>query len=155
MPYYMARSVSARLGAMPLDGTTSTEIITHRKTGKFEKLLQATKLLNEKPVPFPGDEGQHRLNWLGDAPFIQVQAFLNESGEKCLNPTKAPIRMRSGSVRVPKLMCTSQAPEPPKKSRPSFFMSTFQMGRISPVLAARRNPSRLKSSSTDSYVIAG
>ncbi|CAE7219169.1 hypothetical protein PTTW11_11138 [Pyrenophora teres f. teres] len=80
MPTYFARGITARLGAMPLEDTITTNIV--RKKGETArqqadtskaKLLES-KLLAEKLVPFPGDENKLHVNWLGNAPFIQVRA---------------------------------------------------------------------------------
>ncbi|KNG51971.1 hypothetical protein TW65_00986 [Stemphylium lycopersici] len=80
MPTYLARGVSARLGAMPLADTVSPSIILRKgeaakqQSDTAESQLRGSKMLKEVPVPFPGDEEQYRLNWLDNAPFMQVQA---------------------------------------------------------------------------------
>ncbi|EUC32263.1 hypothetical protein COCCADRAFT_6001 [Bipolaris zeicola 26-R-13] len=95
MPTYLARGVSARLGIMPLADTISEQIILRRgedarqQSEAAEKQLQNSRLLNEVSVPFPGDEQQHRLNWLGDAPFLQVQAGWDAFEEGCAETTRA------------------------------------------------------------------
>lgn len=80
MPTYLARGVSARLGAMPLADTVSPSIILRKgeaakqQSDTAESQLRGSKMLKEVPVPFPGDEEQYRLNWLDNTPFMQVQA---------------------------------------------------------------------------------
>lgn len=92
MPTYLARGVSARLGAMPLTDTISHKIILRKgeaarlQSEAAERQLRSSKMLSEVPVPFPGDEKQHHLNWLGNAPFIQVQV-----GSTVLNRERAEI----------------------------------------------------------------
>ena len=79
MPTYLARGVSAHLGAMPLADAVSQNIILRKgeaakqQSDTAEIQLRGSKMLKEVPVPFPGDEEQYRLNWLGNAPFMQVQ----------------------------------------------------------------------------------
>jgi hypothetical protein len=79
MPTYFARGVSVRLGAMPLDDTTTQKIIlrkgdaARRQSEVAEKRLLKSKLLKEDRVPFPGDEAAFQLNWLARAPFMQTR----------------------------------------------------------------------------------
>ncbi|CAO2658042.1 Nn.00g073020.m01.CDS01 [Neocucurbitaria sp. VM-36] len=80
MPTYYARGVSAYLGAMPLAETITRQIVLRKgqvakqQCETAEKRLLESKLLAEEPVIFPGDEAGLALNWLGNAPFMQVQA---------------------------------------------------------------------------------
>jgi hypothetical protein len=79
MPTYYARGVSVRLGAMPLAGTTTPNIVlkkgevARRQCEDAEQKLRYSAPLHEERVNFPGDEAGFGLHWLGDAPFMQVQ----------------------------------------------------------------------------------
>ncbi|KAI8933798.1 hypothetical protein NX059_009505 [Plenodomus lindquistii] len=79
MPTYHARGISARLGTLPLsDAITPDVVIKKGETARqqaevAEQCLRKSKLLNERPVPFPGDNDGFELNWLGNAPFMQAQ----------------------------------------------------------------------------------
>ncbi|KAF9692089.1 hypothetical protein EKO04_009951 [Ascochyta lentis] len=89
MPTYHARSITVRLGSMPLAETTTScivlkkgEVAKRQSEAAEEKLLRSF-LLDEKRVLFPGDPDGYELNWLGNAPFMQVQAnggFTQPSG---------------------------------------------------------------------------
>ncbi|KAJ4337324.1 hypothetical protein N0V95_008373 [Ascochyta clinopodiicola] len=80
MPTYHARSITVRLGSMPLAETTTDKIVLRKgevakqQTEAAEKKLSRAFLLDEKRVSFPGDRDGYELNWLGNAPFMQVQA---------------------------------------------------------------------------------
>lgn len=80
MPTYHARSITVRLGSMPLAETTTSEIVLRkgeaakRQSEAAEKELLHSFLLDEKRMLFPGDSDGYDLNWLGNAPFMQVQA---------------------------------------------------------------------------------
>ncbi|KAF1851389.1 uncharacterized protein K460DRAFT_273943 [Cucurbitaria berberidis CBS 394.84] len=80
MPTYYARGVSAHLGAMPLADTITHNMVLRKGTvarqqcEAAEKRLLESKHLTEERVFFPGDEAAFELNWLGNAPFMQVQA---------------------------------------------------------------------------------
>lgn len=95
MPTFLARGVSARLGTMPLAGTISERIVLRKgeeakkQSDAAEKQLQNSRLLKEVSVPFPGDEERYRLNWLGNAPFMQVQAGWDAFDEECAETTRA------------------------------------------------------------------
>ncbi|EUC46678.1 hypothetical protein COCMIDRAFT_92092 [Bipolaris oryzae ATCC 44560] len=95
MPTYLARGVSARLGTLPLAGTISEQIILRKgeaakqQSEAAEKQLQNSRLLKEVSIPFQGDEQQYRLNWLGNAPFLQVQAGWDAFDEECAEITGA------------------------------------------------------------------
>ncbi|KAH7086243.1 hypothetical protein FB567DRAFT_445277 [Paraphoma chrysanthemicola] len=79
MPTYYARGVSLRLGAMPLADTITPNIvlrkgdIARKQCEEAENKLLGSELLPEERVPFPGDDADFQLHWLGDAPFMQVQ----------------------------------------------------------------------------------
>ncbi|EDU47589.1 hypothetical protein PtrSN002B_007232 [Pyrenophora tritici-repentis] len=99
MPTYFARGITARLAAMPLEDTTTSNIILRKGEAARQqaeaskaKFLQS-KLLAEKPVPFPGDENKLQLNWLGGAPFMQVRAGkdLFAKGSDATTETTQPI----------------------------------------------------------------
>jgi hypothetical protein len=106
MPTYHARGISVRLGAMPLAETTTSNIelrkgeIARRQCEEAEQKLLGSELLHETRVGFPGDENGFELNWLGGAPFMQVQAgdnsFEDESDETFLFPrtTMSPKHLR-------------------------------------------------------------
>ncbi|KAL1599257.1 hypothetical protein SLS59_006274 [Nothophoma quercina] len=80
MPTYHARSITVRLGSLPLAETTTSDVVlkkgevAKRQTEAAEKKLLRSFLLDEKRVLFPGDPDGYELNWLGNAPFMQVQA---------------------------------------------------------------------------------
>ncbi|UPX13160.1 uncharacterized protein EKO05_0003686 [Ascochyta rabiei] len=89
MPTYHARSITVRLGSMPLAETITSNIVLRkgevakRQCEAAEKKLSRSFLLDEKRVFFPGDPDGYELNWLGNAPFMQVQAdggFIQPSG---------------------------------------------------------------------------
>lgn len=113
MPTYLARGVSTRLGTMPLAGTISEHIVLRRgeaakqQSDAAEKQLQNSRLLKEVSVPFPGDEKQHRLNWLGNAPFVQVQAGWDAFDEECAETTRATTGTSLHLITMPKLIFTS------------------------------------------------
>ncbi|KAH7079936.1 hypothetical protein BKA63DRAFT_407137 [Paraphoma chrysanthemicola] len=79
MPTYYARGVSLRLGAMPLADTITPKIVlrkgetARKQCEEAENKLLGSALLAEERVPFPGDDADFQLHWLGDAPFMQVQ----------------------------------------------------------------------------------
>ncbi|KAF1832609.1 hypothetical protein BDW02DRAFT_421161 [Decorospora gaudefroyi] len=80
MPNYYARGVSAHLGALPLAEAITPRVVVSkgdaamRQARAAEERALASRRLKEQLVPFPGDTAGLRLNWLGNAPFIQVQA---------------------------------------------------------------------------------
>lgn len=80
MPTYHARSITVRLGSLPLAETTTSDVVlkkgevAKRQTEAAEKKLLRSFLLDEKRILFPGDPDGYELNWLGNAPFMQVQA---------------------------------------------------------------------------------
>ncbi|KAH8728489.1 hypothetical protein GQ44DRAFT_675891 [Phaeosphaeriaceae sp. PMI808] len=84
MPVYHACCVSVRLGAMPLADTITPHIVLKKgETAKkqcedAEQQLLGSELLHEERVDFPGDLFGFQLNWLGGAPFMQVQARKNQ-----------------------------------------------------------------------------
>jgi hypothetical protein len=88
MPTYFARGVSVRLGAMPLEDTTTQKIILRKgdaakqQSQLAEKRLLKSKLLKEKQVPFPGDEAAFQLNWVANAPFMQTRVGSNVHEEE-------------------------------------------------------------------------
>lgn len=79
MPTYHARGISARLGTLPLSDAITHNIIARKgdvarqQEEAAEKKLKMSKLLTEQSVPFPGDDIGFKLNWLGQAPFMQAQ----------------------------------------------------------------------------------
>ena len=90
MPTYHARSITVRLGSMPLAETTTSDVVlkkgevAKRQSEAAEKKLLHSLLLDEERVLFPGDPDGYELNWLGNAPFMQVQAdggFGQSSGQ--------------------------------------------------------------------------
>ena len=79
-----------RLGSMPLAETTTSDVVlkkgevAKRQSEAAEKKLLHSLLLDEERVLFPGDPDGYELNWLGNAPFMQVQAdggFGQSSGQ--------------------------------------------------------------------------
>ena len=80
MPTYHALNITVRLGSMPLAETTTSEVVlkkgevAKRQSEAAEKKLLHSFLLDEERVLFPGDPEGYELNWLGNAPFMQVQA---------------------------------------------------------------------------------
>lgn len=89
MPTYHARGITVHLGSMPLAETTTSDVVlkkgevAKRQSEAVEKKLLRSGCLNEKRVFFPGDRDGFELNWLGNAPFMQVQAdgaFAQPSG---------------------------------------------------------------------------
>lgn len=80
MPTYYARSISASLGTARLEGTITRDIVLRKgpmakqQCNAAEKKLTESEPLLEELVRFPGDEVGLALNWLGNAPFMQVQA---------------------------------------------------------------------------------
>lgn len=89
MPVYHARSITVRLGLMPLAETTTSDVVlkkgevAKRQSEAAEKKLLRSGYLNEKRVLFPGDRDGFELNWLGNAPFMQAQVdpgFTQSSG---------------------------------------------------------------------------
>ena len=98
MPTYFARGITARLGVMPLDDTITRKIIVHKGEAARQqaetvkaKLLDS-KLLAEKLVQFPGDEKKLHVNWLGNAPFVQVCAgkeLFKEGGNAMTDTTNS------------------------------------------------------------------
>jgi hypothetical protein len=97
MPTYFARGVSLRLGAMPLDDTITPKVvlkkgeIAKRQCEEAERKLLGSELLPEERVAFPGDEAGFELNWLGDAPFMQVRA----GSDLCLQHTDGNAAMET------------------------------------------------------------
>lgn len=79
MPAYHARSITVRLGSTSLAETITQDIVLRkgevakRQSEAAEKKLLSTMYLSEKRVLFPGDRDGFELNWLGNAPFMQVQ----------------------------------------------------------------------------------
>ena len=74
---------------MPLAETTTNNVVlkkgevAKRQSEAAEKKLLRSLLLDEECVLFPGDSDGYELNWLGNAPFMQVQAdsgFIQSSG---------------------------------------------------------------------------
>ncbi|KAF2627642.1 hypothetical protein BU25DRAFT_448545 [Macroventuria anomochaeta] len=74
---------------MPLAETTTSDVVlkkgevAKRQSEAAEKRLLHSFLLDEEHVLFPGDPDGYELNWLGNAPFMQVQAdggFAQSSG---------------------------------------------------------------------------
>jgi hypothetical protein len=104
MPTYYARGVTVRLGATSLADTVTPNItlkkgdIAKKQCEKPERRLLDSQLLHEEHVQFPGDDQGFELNWVGGAPFIQVQAgdnLFGEDNEVCIpypantvNPTR-------------------------------------------------------------------
>ncbi|KAF1914116.1 hypothetical protein BDU57DRAFT_454735 [Ampelomyces quisqualis] len=80
MPTYHACGVSVRLGVAPLVDTVNPDIVLNKadidkkRCEEIEQNLLKSELLREKRVSFPGDERDFGLNWLGNVPFMQVQA---------------------------------------------------------------------------------
>ncbi|KAJ4366302.1 hypothetical protein N0V83_007938 [Neocucurbitaria cava] len=80
MPIYYARGISASLGTTCLEGTITRDIVLRKgpmakqQCNAAEKKLTESEPLLEELVRFPGDEVGLALNWLGNAPFMQVQA---------------------------------------------------------------------------------
>lgn len=80
MPTYHARNITVRLGSVPLAVTTTSDIVLKKgevakqHSDVAEKKLLHSPYLQEKHILFPGDPDGFELNWLGKAPFMQVQA---------------------------------------------------------------------------------
>lgn len=75
MPTYHARGVSVRLGTCPLADTIHSNIAAKTQCEMAEEQLLQSELLPEESIPFPSDGRSLELNWLGNAPFMQVQAI--------------------------------------------------------------------------------
>jgi hypothetical protein len=79
MPTYHARGVSVRIGAMPLTDTITPNVvlkkgdIAAKQCKEAEQKLLHSNMLLEEHVNFPEDSLDFELNWLGRAPFMQVQ----------------------------------------------------------------------------------
>ncbi|KAJ4309673.1 hypothetical protein N0V94_008823 [Neodidymelliopsis sp. IMI 364377] len=105
MPTYHARGITVRLGSMPLAETTTSKIVLKKgevakhQSEVVEKELLRSFLLDEERVLFPGDPDGYELNWLGNAPFMQVQA---ESGFT----TGMPPRLLSSYENLPRHQTT-------------------------------------------------
>lgn len=90
MPVYHARSITVRLGALPLGETTTNDVVlkkgevAKRQSEAAEKKLLDSGYLNEQRVLFPGDRDGFELNWLGNAPFMQAQVGSGFSQSKGL-----------------------------------------------------------------------
>jgi hypothetical protein len=111
MPSYLARGVSVRLGVMPLSDAVSQDIVLRRgeaakqQSEAAERQLRGSRVLKEVSVSFPGDEEQHHLNWLGNAPFMQVQAGWDVF-DKCAETARVATGNYSNIMTTPKLICT-------------------------------------------------
>ncbi len=79
MPTYHARGISVHLGTSPLSETITAHVALRKgeaarqNVEDAEKHLMQSTLLAEERVNFPGDAHAFELNWLGSAPFMQVQ----------------------------------------------------------------------------------
>ncbi|KAF1356079.1 hypothetical protein EJ07DRAFT_130015 [Lizonia empirigonia] len=97
MPTYHARSITVRLGSMPLAETTTSEVVlkkgevAKRQSEAAEEKLMHSFLLDEERVLFPGDPDGYELNWLGNAPFMQVRAVagFTEPSAPYVSPQKS------------------------------------------------------------------
>jgi hypothetical protein len=98
MPVYHARSITVRLGSMPLGETTTSDVvlkkgeIAKRQGEAAEQKLLRSGYLSERRVLFPGDRDGFELNWLGNAPFMQAQinpGFPQSSGLYANDQTQA------------------------------------------------------------------
>lgn len=97
MPTYHARSITVRLASMPLAETTTSEVVlkkgevAKRQSEAAEEKLMHSFLLDEERVLFPGDPDGYELNWLGNAPFMQVCAVagFTESSAPYASPQKS------------------------------------------------------------------
>lgn len=93
MPTYFARGVAVRLGTQPLVDTITPKIAVRkgddakRQCEDAEQKLRGSRMLSEKHVQFPHDEAGFDLNWLGNAPFMQVRAGDNLFAGRCEYPT--------------------------------------------------------------------
>lgn len=80
MPTYHARGISVRLGSIPLEETTTRNVVLRKgETAKgqseaAEKKLLRSSFLTEKRANLAGDSEGFELNWVADAPLMQVQA---------------------------------------------------------------------------------
>lgn len=95
-----------RLGATSLANTVTPKItlkkgdLAKKQCEKPEKELLDSQLLHEERVKFPGDDRGFELNWVGGAPFIQVQVgdnlFEESIGDHTPHPadTVNPTRLR-------------------------------------------------------------
>lgn len=80
MPCLYGAGVRIHLASQPLAPTLTKHVQLKKgfdaasKSDQAEKLLRESvhTLLPEERVPFPGDDGELAVNWLGDAPFLQV-----------------------------------------------------------------------------------
>ncbi|KAF3049558.1 hypothetical protein E8E11_004889 [Didymella keratinophila] len=98
MPVYHARSITVRLGSMPLGETTTSDVVlkkgevAKRQSEAAEKKLLGSGYLAERRVLFPGDRDGFELNWLGNTPFMQTQVdtgFLQSPGSYAGNQGQA------------------------------------------------------------------
>src|SRR5690242_9382789 len=80
MPTYHARNITVRLGSVPLSDTITGDIVLRKgekakqQSELAEKKLLQSPYLQEKRLQFPGATDDFELNWLGNAPFMQVEA---------------------------------------------------------------------------------
>jgi hypothetical protein len=78
---------------MPLADAITRNIIVRKgdaakkQADTAEANVLSSKLLTEELVHFPGDEAGFQLNWLGNAPFMQVQAGRDLFGQEGVRDT--------------------------------------------------------------------
>ncbi|KAJ4988128.1 hypothetical protein SVAN01_06380 [Stagonosporopsis vannaccii] len=80
MPTYHARDITVRMGSVPLAETITSNIVVKKgelakqQSEHAEKKLLHSPYLQEKRVMFSDATDFFELNWLGNAPFMQVEA---------------------------------------------------------------------------------
>ncbi|KAH6643018.1 hypothetical protein C7974DRAFT_303359 [Boeremia exigua] len=98
MPTYHACNITVCLGSVPLAETTTSDVVLRkgevakRQSETAEKKLLHSSYLREKRVLFPGDPDGFELNWLGNAPFMQVEA--DDGFARSPRPNGSPLQDR-------------------------------------------------------------
>ncbi|KAF2732681.1 hypothetical protein EJ04DRAFT_305375 [Polyplosphaeria fusca] len=83
MPAYRAAGVTARLSASDLQETITKDMEIKKgppasaSADAVQDLFRKKAYLQEEPVPFPHDPRGFQVGFVGDAPFLQVQAGAN------------------------------------------------------------------------------
>ena len=116
MPSLHGAGISIRLASQPLAASLTEHVELKRGFSAASKIEQAEKallesvhtLLLEERVPFPGEEGNFSLNWIGDVPFFQVAIGQPSERSQLLAKLKQRMALRNELAATKTAKCATR-----------------------------------------------
>ncbi|KAF2677012.1 hypothetical protein K458DRAFT_492064 [Lentithecium fluviatile CBS 122367] len=149
MPSLHSAGIRVRLGTIPLEQTLTPNIVL--KKGEIaaqqcedaDAQLRKSEFLDEEHVVFPGDEEGFAMNWLAEAPFLQVvteDAFKNVENQGVSMGSRRPMESAwaHGVLAVPSERSLGRSTRNGRR----VSVSSTRSRENTPSSSNRRHPSR-------------